>query len=66
MVFNLLEQVFSSLLFTHVVNNIPFYFSATKLFCTVDFTIADFLTSSIKHGLLYKKKNPVVFKIFFF
>jgi len=62
-----LEQVFSSLIFTHVVNNIASYFCATKLFCTVDFTILDFLTSSIKHGLLYKKKkNPMVFKISFF
>lgn len=68
MCFNVkLEQVFSSLIFTHIVNNIAFYFSATKLFCTVDFTIRDFLTSSVKHGLLYKKKkNPMVFKISFF
>lgn len=65
MCFNIkLEQVFNSLIFTYVVNNIASYFSDTKLISTVDFTIPDFLTSSIKHGLLYKKrKNPMVFKI---
>lgn len=67
MCFNVkLEHVFNSLMFTYVVNNIASYFGATKLISTVDFTIPDFLTSSIKHGLLYKKrKNPMVFKISF-
>lgn len=62
-----LEQIFNSLVFTYAVNNIASYFGATKLISTVDFTIPDFLTSSIKRGLLYKKrKNPMVFKISFF
>lgn len=67
MCFNVtLEKVFIYLIFTHVVNNVSAYFSATKLFCTVDFLIPAFLTSSIKHGLLYKKKkNPMAFKISF-